>query len=125
MTDRISFAGYALLLGAVYPEYLTFFYLLLSLDLSSHFFHLKASEGKASHKEIDADENILLRLYYRRSVLGVTCLTHDLFFITLYLYYFYPSTSLLTILFSTIPGVIYKTSVHIIKIYRASRKLTV
>ncbi|MBX9923453.1 MAG: CDP-alcohol phosphatidyltransferase family protein [Rhabdochlamydiaceae bacterium] len=121
--DRISFASYAVLLGTIYPQYMFLFILSLNLDLASHFFHLKASEGRASHKDVSKSESLLLRLYYKKFILGLSCLMHDLFFIFLFLYFFYPSFALQMGLFITVFGVLFKTVVHAAQIIRASRYL--
>ena len=83
--DRISLTSYAILLAIMYPNYMLWFILSANLDLASHLFHLKARAGKASHKEISSNEPLILRLYYKRFILLLSCLTHDLFFIFLFL----------------------------------------
>ncbi len=122
--DRISFASYAILLATVYPEYMFLLCVCLNLDLASHFFHLKSSHvlNKISHKDV-AGEPLILRLYYKKVILGATCLTHDLFFILLYLYHFFPSLALEFCLSVTFVGVLFKVAVHLTQIVRASMNL--
>lgn len=123
--DRISFASYAMLLAAVYPEYVFILCVCLNLDLASHFLHLKASYAlnRNSHKEVGRGDPLILRLYYKRVVLGVTCLAHDLFFIFLYLYHFFPGMGLQVCLYLTLPGALFKVVVHFAQIGFASRNL--
>ena len=121
--DRISLASYALLLATIYPQYLLLFCLIMNLDLASHFFHMKASQHKVSHKEVASNEPWILRLYYKKVVLGTACLTHDLFFIFLYLYKFFPGLPLAICLGITSVGAVFKTVVHITQIVRASVNL--
>jgi hypothetical protein len=99
------------------------FCFVLNLDLASHFFHMKASQNKVSHKDVAGHEPWILRLYYKKAVLGTACLTHDLFFIFLYLYKVYPSIPLEVALGITFLGVIFKTAVHLTQIVRASVNL--
>lgn len=121
--DRISFASYGIILGTLYPSYLLPLCFFICLDLSGHLFHLKAHSGKASHKEMNREEPFILRLYYKRVVLGISCLLHDLFFLSFFLYYFYPSNWTLALLLAGLPGVIFKTVVHLTKLIRASTHL--
>ncbi|MBM3202244.1 MAG: CDP-alcohol phosphatidyltransferase family protein [Chlamydiae bacterium] len=123
-TDRISLAGYIILLSQIYPKYQIVFFFLLSLDLACHFFHWKACEGKASHKEMGCEEMTILRLYYNRVVLGATCLLHDLFFILLFLSFFYTSSIIDYLMKVCFVGVVYKTLVHVMKIVRSSHILS-
>ena len=123
--DRISFASYVVLLATVYPSYVLILCICLNLDLTSHFFHLKSSYAlkKASHKEMGKDEPMILQLYYRRLVLGSTCLSHDLFFILLYLYYFYPTFGLQLFLGLAACGAFFKMTVHVTQIGYAIKNL--
>lgn len=123
--DRISFASYAILLAAVYPQYMALFCMVVNFDLASHFFHLTVTyaQNKKSHKEVASRDPWILHLYYKKMVLGLACLTHDLFFIFLFLYHFFPSLGLGILLGITAIGVIFKTIVHVIQIARATTNL--
>ncbi len=121
--DRASCVSYGMILSILFPSWLILWALLVNLDLASHFFHLKASEGKESHKTISSEEPFWVRLYYKRIILGLTCLLHDLFFISLYFHTYYPSLFTTTILLISLPGALFKTIVHGIQLVRASRRL--
>lgn len=123
--DRVSFATYVVILVTIYPNYLLLLCICLNLDLLSHFFHLQScyALNKASHKDVTKDEPLILHIYYKKVVLGATCLTHDLFFICLYLYAIYPTVGLGVFLCFMSVGVLFKTVVHITQITCAARNL--
>ena len=79
-------------LGHLYPSYLFWFQLSVTIDIASHWIHGQVSlmSGKTSHKTIDLNENPILRLYYTsRPVLFTMCFANEMFYVALYMLYFY------------------------------------
>lgn len=120
--DRISVACFYLLLSTIYPDYYLLFSFFLCLDLGSHFFHMKASQNQASHKDIAPTDSCFLRFYYTRLGLYITCFTHDLFLAFLFLYKYYPTKIFLLL---TLPGFAFKAFIHTVQWIRASKLLII
>jgi CDP-diacylglycerol--inositol 3-phosphatidyltransferase len=123
--DRLSVASYCIFLGSFYPQFTFVFCLTSSLDISSHFFHLKASlaQNKSSHKELSSADPLILRFYYNKWGMYATCLMHDLTLLFLYLYHFYPSPLLENALLIVLPGFLFKVMVHVVQLIRAAKTL--
>merc|ERR1712070_560447 len=93
VTDRASTTCLSLILASLYPQYLTCFCMLITLDLFSHWYHMHAAliDRAASHKD---SHNWVVRLYYRRSVLFMVCAGTELWYLSLYANYFIPEQTL-------------------------------
>ncbi|ORY13723.1 CDP-alcohol phosphatidyltransferase-domain-containing protein [Clohesyomyces aquaticus] len=83
VTDRCTTACLLVFLASAFPRWSIAFQGLLSLDLSSHYVHMYASEK--SHKEVDRSASWVLHLYYtNKTVLFGLCTLNEMFFIALY-----------------------------------------
>ena len=92
LTDRCCTTCLIMMLCNFYPTYLVIFQLLVSLDITSHWTQMYATltKGGTSHKNIRAEANPLLRIYYKdRVVLFLFCACAELFYVFLYLMFFY------------------------------------
>ena len=92
LTDRCSTTCLIMMLCNLYPAYLLAFQCLVSLDITSHWAQMFATltKGGNSHKNIRAEANPLLKIYYKdRVILFTFCAGAELFYIFLYLMYFY------------------------------------
>jgi CDP-diacylglycerol--inositol 3-phosphatidyltransferase len=90
VTDRCTTACLIVFLSSAFPRWAIVFQGLIALDLASHYMHMYAtlvvSGTDSSHKNIDANQNWLLSLYYtNKNVLFALCALNELFFIALYL----------------------------------------
>jgi CDP-diacylglycerol--inositol 3-phosphatidyltransferase len=90
VTDRCTTSCLLVFLSSAFPRWAIVFQGLIALDFSSHYMHMYATlvvgGTESSHKNIDKDQNFLLRLYYtNKVVLFVACALNELFFIGLYL----------------------------------------
>ena len=92
LTDRMALLGLVVTLTAFYPKFAFCLILSAVLDVSSHWAHVWATllHGKASHKQLDAAENPILRIYYSNKVILFTlCAGNEAFYGFLYLLHFY------------------------------------
>lgn len=91
ITDRCATLCLVMVLAYFYPDYMVIFQLVNIIDIGGHWIHIWSSQmmGKASHKFIDPNENLILRLYYTsRPVLFLMCAGNELFYSSLYLLHF-------------------------------------
>jgi len=91
LTDRCATMCLLATLGSFYPNYLFVFQIVMVVDISCHWVHLHTSNvlGKTSHKNVDEEENALLRFYYtNRQFLFFMCAGNELFYSMLYLLHF-------------------------------------
>ncbi|KAI9297002.1 CDP-diacylglycerol-inositol 3-phosphatidyltransferase [Neoconidiobolus thromboides FSU 785] len=130
VTDRCTTTCLLCYLAAVYEPYSIFFQFLISLDISSHYMHMYSSltSGATSHKQVDENQNFLLRAYYHNKVvLFLVCGFNELFFVGLYLmhedqysaynYLYYWLTC------SMAPFFIFKNVLNVIQFMEASKSL--
>ena len=92
LTDRCGTTCLIMMLCNLYPAYLLAFQCLVSLDITSHWAQMFATltKGGNNHKNIRAEANPLLKIYYKdRVILFTFCAGAELFYIFLYLMYFY------------------------------------
>mmetsp|Transcript_38724 Transcript_38724/g.91384 ORF Transcript_38724/g.91384 Transcript_38724/m.91384 type:complete len:219 (+) Transcript_38724:99-755(+) len=91
VTDRCCTACLLALLAHLYPGFYGFcFYMLLALDLASHYcmVYSQLLSGTGNHKEVNAKATWLLRIYYsNQAVLFSLCLFNESFFVFSYLLY--------------------------------------
>ncbi|KAJ5070148.1 cdp-diacylglycerol--inositol 3-phosphatidyltransferase [Anaeramoeba ignava] len=88
VTDRSTSCGLLMVVGTLYPKYTSFFTLTSALDICSHWMQMYASlvDHKTSHKKIDSNQNILLRIYYgSRLFMGTLIVGTETFGNALYL----------------------------------------
>ena len=98
LTDRCGTISLIMILCKFYPGYILLFQCLVSLDIVSHWAQMYAtlSKGGGSHKNIRAEANPLLKIYYKnRVVLFTFCACAELFYMFLYLMHFYSGPLLL------------------------------
>lgn len=86
-TDRCATAGLLMILGIMYREDFFFFVMCLVIDVGSHFIHMYSSalKGSSSHKSVDKERSVLLRIYYHnKPVLFTVCLLAEVYLSALY-----------------------------------------
>jgi len=91
LTDRCATMCLLATLSTFYPNWLFFFQLSMTIDMSCHWIHLHTSllEGKTSHKFMGEGSNPIIRLYYTsRPVLFGMCAGNEIFYASLYLLHF-------------------------------------
>jgi len=93
VTDRCCTTALLVVLSRMYPNHTNLFILIIAVDLSSHYAHLCVSvtKGATSHKDVDKNTNIFLRLYYgSRVVLFTLCAANEAIFLFPYAMNFGP-----------------------------------
>ena len=119
------------LLGALcyfYPDYMLFFQISMSIDITSHWFHVQSSlmKGATSHKMIDISSNpILIYYYHNRIVLFIMCSANELFYCMLYLTYFTTGPFYLfnIILYLSAPLALVKTVISVVQLIVACQNI--
>ncbi|CAC5379885.1 CDIPT [Mytilus coruscus] len=111
-----------------YPDYMMFFQISMSIDITSHWFHVQSSlmKGATSHKTIDLGANPVLRHYYHnRKILFVMCAANELFYCMLYLTYFTsgPFNLFSIILYLSAPLALIKTGISILQLVVACQNV--
>ena len=84
VTDRLATAGLLMVLSAKFPEWFFTCLALLLLDVGSHWLQMYVSvlASRQSHKEVGANANIILRLYYtNRIFMGVCCVSTEVLYL--------------------------------------------
>ena len=117
LTDRCGTICLIMVLCDFYPSYILAFQCLVSLDITSHWAQMYATltKGGTSHKNIRAEANPLLRIYYKdRVVLFVFCACAELFYIFLYLMHFFETPFLFGLSFCQL-GVIVNAPIFVAK----------
>jgi len=91
VTDRVSTAALVVVLVHLYPTWMNLLILVNAVDLASHYAHLYVTlvKGESSHKNVDENSNVLLRLYYgNRYVLFTLCAANEAIFLLPYVLHF-------------------------------------
>lgn len=89
--DRSSTSCLLAILAICYPQVAPLFFLLIALDVSSHYVHMLASEGRSHKVTSRAEHGTLLHLYYSSPpFLFVLVTAHELTALALYAYSFIP-----------------------------------
>jgi len=97
VTDRCSTTALLVVLSNFYSSNILIWIVLICIDLTSHYAHLYStlSSGATSHKAVDQNTNIFLRLYYgNKYVLFVLCAANEAMFLGLYLLHFHPGPTI-------------------------------
>ena len=84
VTDRLATAGLLMVLSAKFPEWFFTCLALLLLDIGSHWLQMYTSvlASRKSHKDVGANANIILRLYYtNRIFMGVCCVSAEVLYL--------------------------------------------
>ncbi|KAJ3301686.1 CDP-diacylglycerol-inositol 3-phosphatidyltransferase [Kappamyces sp. JEL0829] len=130
VTDRCTTASLLVYLSLIYPSCTFCFQLLLSLDFSSHYLHMVASEkaGRKSHKAIDREGTpYLMYLYYtNRTVLFWVCFGNETFFMLLYCMaqpWPHLATLMSVLLLLSTPVMVFKQVMNVIQLVAASSAL--
>jgi len=92
VTDRCTTSSLLVFLSSAYPSYALLFQGLISLDFSSHYFHMFSSltSGSRSHKSVTKEQSRILWSYYNNQrTLFLVCAGNELFFVCLYLIKWY------------------------------------
>ncbi|XP_077995515.1 CDP-diacylglycerol--inositol 3-phosphatidyltransferase-like [Glandiceps talaboti] len=138
LTDRTATMCLLVTLAYFYPQWMFFFQMSMTIDIVSHWLHLHSSnmKGMTSHKMIDLSGNPILRLYYTsKPVLFVMCAGNELFYSSLYLWYFtegpqipllFWSCGLWKLLFYvTMPISLVKTGISLVHLVVASQNIAI
>jgi len=91
LTDRCATMCLLATLGTFYPNWLFFFQLSMTIDISCHWIYLHTTtlQGKTSHKFMDETSNPFIRIYYTsKPVLFGMCAGNEIFYASLYLLHF-------------------------------------
>ncbi|XP_078000739.1 CDP-diacylglycerol--inositol 3-phosphatidyltransferase-like isoform X2 [Glandiceps talaboti] len=91
LTDRTGTMCLLVTLAYFYPQWMFVFQMSMTIDIAGHWLHLHSSKmkGVTSYKLIDLSGNPILRLYYTsKPVLSFMCIGNELFYTSLYLWYF-------------------------------------
>uniref|UniRef100_A0A1S4LEG0 CDP-diacylglycerol--inositol 3-phosphatidyltransferase n=1 Tax=Ixodes scapularis TaxID=6945 RepID=A0A1S4LEG0_IXOSC len=91
LTDRCGTMCLLVVLASFYPRYSFLFMLSMSIDIASHWLHLHTSllSGRDNHKNMDAADNPIMKLYYtNKPVLFTMCVGNEAFYGGLYLLHF-------------------------------------
>ncbi|KAL3856183.1 hypothetical protein ACJMK2_010965 [Sinanodonta woodiana] len=137
LIDRVTTMCLCAALCHFYPRYMFLFQLSMGIDIMSHWFHLHSSllKGAASHKVLDLSDNPILRHYYHNKyILFTMCAANELFYCMLYLCYFTPGPTLLSIGWLTVglwqlilyicaPLSFVKTGISVIHLVAACQKM--
>lgn len=135
--DRSATTGLCLILAQLYPAYSLGFILLITLDISSHYYLLAATVilEKSSHKEVESwSSNPLLNLYYgKKIVFDGLIVGNELFYGLLYICYYAPGFLLKLsginlgvwqlFLLLCLPAYCLKQMVNLIQLQMAARKI--
>ena len=124
--DRMTLGGMVILMVMINPHWWYFWLLILLLDSGSHFMHLYASLPQSinNHKTVAKTENQFLKQYYtNKTILFMSCLVHDLFFMVIFIYHYHPHTWLIVLGVIFGIGFIHKTIIHVLQIMSAIQKL--
>jgi len=136
VTDRCASACLFALLAKLYPGPLGFScYVMLALDLSSHYciVYSQLLQGTASHKRMGDDTNWLLKIYYHNQyVLFLCCVLNETFFVMAYLYHFAtqgdaPAASFLAVVqavgYICAPGMLLKQYLNVLQLMTGCRRI--
>ncbi|XP_038059937.1 CDP-diacylglycerol--inositol 3-phosphatidyltransferase-like [Patiria miniata] len=91
LTDLCASMCLLVTLSVLYPDYMFWFQLIMTIDMAGHwlFVHSSILKGISNHKLVDMSGNPILRIYYTsKPVLDVLVYGNELFYIMLYLLYF-------------------------------------
>lgn len=91
--DRSSTACLLAVLAIRYTQAAPLFFLLIALDISSHYMHMLAASGRPHKETSRAEHGALLHLYYSSTPFLFTLVTaHELTALALYAYSFLPGS---------------------------------
>ena len=123
VTDRVSTAGFLVMLASLMQEHAIYFSLLAVLDIGSHWFHMVSISGGAGHKSEEAlrERNPILKWYYGIYVLfGYCCVGAEFFYIFLYVYHFTANTTVLKLaLYVCGPACALKNAINGVQMFSA------
>ena len=117
--DRATIMILFSILIIMYRDYWWVFCLLLIIEAGSHYAHLYSTifSNQVHHKSTVADTKGIIRLYYEnRAVMFLTCFSHDLCLLLFYMHHFYRDRFTFVLLFVFLPGLLFKTWIHIMQI---------
>ena len=140
--DRSSTSCLLAILAICYKQAAPLFFVLIMLDVSSHYVHMLASEERLHKATSRAEHGALLHLYYSSpAFLFVLVLAHELTALTLYAYSFIPGPLVDAVrvtlqapsawwqpvfalfLLIGLPLAVLKTGISVIQLQRAFRRL--
>ncbi|CAN7985948.1 unnamed protein product [Ixodes hexagonus] len=93
LTDRCGTMCLLVVLASFHPRYSFLFMLSMTIDIASHWLHLHTSllSGRDNHKNMDASDNPIMKIYYTsKPVLFTMCVGNEAFYGGLYLLHFTP-----------------------------------
>jgi CDP-diacylglycerol--inositol 3-phosphatidyltransferase len=129
VTDRVATAAWLALLSKCYPEWAFFWLSIMTLDISSHWFHVVSVQATGHHKSLDGerdDSNIfhrILKVYYSYYYFfGYCCVGAEVFLVSLFVLKFYADSQSLYALcwYGCLPGFVCKHIVNIAQLASAA-----
>jgi len=120
VTDRASTTCLCIILGHLYPNLLLTFCSLVMLDMFSHWYHMYASLklGLGSHKQVD---NAVLKFYYWKPVLFITCAGTEFWYLSMYVAHFLPTNEVVqAVQMAMLPICVFKQFCNIVQGYVAA-----
>jgi len=125
VTDRCSTSALLVVLAKFYPAWMNLFNLIIAIDITSHYAHLYSSLSRGkTHKQVDANTNYFIRLYYgNRNVLFTLCAANEAMFLALYLYNFYPNYWVIIFLIIVLPGGLFKQFMNVWQMIQAFQEM--
>lgn len=127
LTDRVSTMCLLMTLGHFYTDYFFVLQMLLIIDIVSHWLHFFSStiQGKISHKRIDSQSNLLMRIYYENKlILTSVCAMEQIFYCSLVVYHFEQERLgfyLLWPMILSLPAIIFKNYINCLQIWGACK----
>jgi phosphatidylglycerophosphate synthase len=98
VTDRVSTAGFIILLSHIYTPFTLMFVALVILDIASHWFHVLSVSGHHKSKESLEGRIFIMRWFYGiYPFFAYCCVGTEFFYISLYAYHHFPEPWLYTV----------------------------
>lgn len=126
--DRVSTAGLLVVCSQFYSDYSQLFIFMVMLDVGSHWLHTHSSLMVNKHHK-DQDELFwLIKFYYMKAPLFVTCLSAEIFLLLLYTMHFYPELKSNELFyyftfFFCFPIYIFKQIISVLQIVSSSNRI--
>lgn len=92
VTDRVSTCGFLSLLSHIYPSYTLAIVLLVTLDISSHWFHVLSVTGHHKSSESLRGRIFIMRWFYEvYPFFAYCCAGTEFFYVLAYVHFHFPS----------------------------------
>eukprot|EP00324_Dicrateria_rotunda_P001848 CAMPEP_0206163390 /NCGR_PEP_ID=MMETSP1474-20131121/11382_1 /ASSEMBLY_ACC=CAM_ASM_001110 /TAXON_ID=97495 /ORGANISM="Imantonia sp., Strain RCC918" /LENGTH=206 /DNA_ID=CAMNT_0053565879 /DNA_START=28 /DNA_END=648 /DNA_ORIENTATION=- len=122
VTDRASTTCLCIVLGRLYPDLVFTFTCLVMLDMFSHWYQMYATlkMGLGSHKDVT---NPILRFYYWKPVLFLSCAGTELWYMAMYVSHFDPNPLVGTALLVALPVCAFKQVANVVQLVVAANTI--